>query len=97
MSEILRDPEKLMNYLQALAEHQQHAAENEEWEEETIDWTFEEGAFGHDFTDQTQFSPSTKGLEFFNTTEISKLYRQLAKQLHPDKSKTQHKKPIKKN
>ncbi len=95
LTDILRDPMKLKTFLDDYMAQHAHTFEDEEDEETEWD-EFAGSHFEDDFKFHNQPQSSQKSLAFFQTKEITKLYRQLAKQLHPDKELDQEQKEYKK-
>ncbi|MEZ9254094.1 hypothetical protein AB4139_12360 [Vibrio cyclitrophicus] len=86
---MVKDPQKFHDYLQSvMAEKSQeeHAAEDD------IDWGDED--FFSQANDDNHFEPSHHQASdaLYSDKQITKLYRQLAKQLHPDKETDEEKK-----
>lgn len=86
---MVKDPQKFHDYLQSvMAEKSQeeHAAEDD------IDWGGED--FFSQANDDNHFEPSHHQASdaLYSDKQITKLYRQLAKQLHPDKETDEEKK-----
>ena len=86
---MVKDPQKFHDYLQSvMAEQRQeeHAAEDD------IEWGSEDGFSQSD--DENHFEPSYHQASdtLYSDKQITKLYRQLAKQLHPDKETNEEKK-----
>lgn len=88
--EMIKDPRKFHDYLQALMVEQMEKAQSEE--EDDIDW----GADDFFFQDNEQVNSSSPYTEtsqvLYSDKQITKLYRQLAKQLHPDRETDDNKK-----
>lgn len=86
---MLKDPQKFHDYLQSLIAEKM---EEEHGEEDDIDWG------GEDFFSQTDdqahldLSHHQASDALYSDKQITKLYRQLAKQLHPDKETDEEKK-----
>ncbi|WP_261894538.1 hypothetical protein [Vibrio cyclitrophicus] len=86
---MVKDPQKFHDYLQSvMAEKSQeeHAAEDD------IDWGGED--FFSQANDDNHFEPSHHQASdaLYSDKQITKLYRQLAKQLHPDKETDEERK-----
>ncbi|WED22033.1 hypothetical protein L3Q72_01040 [Vibrio sp. JC009] len=106
LTEMVKDPLKFKNFVEEYMEQKANAFDEED-EDEGIDWegfeddAFDSDPFGHSSSSHhssfhgSQMS-SEKSLAFFQTKEITKLYRQLARQLHPDKESDPEKKEHKK-
>ena len=89
---MVKDPQKFHDYLQSvMAEQSQekHVAEDD------IEWGGED--FFSQADDENYFEPSHHQASdaLYNDKQITKLYRQLAKQLHPGKETDEEKKPEK--
>ena len=86
---MVKDPQKFHDYLQSVMAEQsqeEHAAEDD------IDWGDED--FFSQANDDNHFEPSHHQASdaLYSDKQITKLYRQLAKQLHPDKETDEEKK-----
>lgn len=86
---MVKDPQKFHDYLQSVMAEQsqeEHAAED------GIEWGSEDGFSQSD--DENHFEPSYHQASdtLYSDKQITKLYRQLAKQLHPDKETNEEKK-----
>ena len=86
---MVKDPQKFHDYLQSVMAEQsqeEHAAEDD------IEWGSEDGFSQSD--DENHFEPSYHQASdtLYSDKQITKLYRQLAKQLHPDKETNEEKK-----
>lgn len=86
---MVKDPQKFHDYLQSVMAEKM---EEEYVEEEDIDWGGED--FFSQTNDQAHFEPSHHQASdaLYSDKQITKLYRQLAKQLHPDKETDEEKK-----
>ncbi|MEZ8376626.1 J domain-containing protein [Vibrio cyclitrophicus] len=86
---MVKDPQKFHDYLQSVMAEQsqeEHAAEDD------IDWGDED--FFSQADDENHFEPSHHQASdaLYSDKQITRLYRQLAKQLHPDKETDEEKK-----
>ena len=86
---MIKDPQKFHDYLQTLMAER---VNEEHVEEDDIDWESED--FFSQPHDETHFEPSYHQAShvLYSDKQITKLYRQLAKQLHPDKEADEEKK-----
>lgn len=96
LADMVNDPRKFQTFIEEMMKAQPEAF-FEEQEDEEIDWdSAEDDFFNHHFHQQQHIEQSAKGLAFFQAKEMTKLYRQLAKQLHPDKEQDPQRKDHKK-
>lgn len=81
--EMMREPHKFQAYLQGLLAEKIDADSNEK--EDAFDWGAEDFFSGDDSNHELNapFSPMSQAL--YSDKQMTKLYRQLAKHLHPDK------------
>lgn len=81
--EMVREPHKFQAYLQELLAEKIDADSNER--EDAFDWGAEDFFSGNDLNHELNapFSPMSQAL--YSDKQMTKLYRQLAKQLHPDR------------
>ncbi|MCG9657950.1 J domain-containing protein [Vibrio mediterranei] len=87
--EMVEDPRKFYDYLQALMA-EKDAFQSEE--EEDIDWGTDD-FFSQDNEPANSRSPYTEDSQaLYSDKQMTKLYRQLAKQLHPDREPDENKK-----
>lgn len=87
LMKMVREPHKFQHYLQELLAER---VEEEQGEEEDIDWEAEAFFSDEHFSDQEprhEFgaAPASASKVLYSDKQMTKLYRQLAKQLHPDK------------
>ena len=86
---MVKDPQKFHDYLQSVMAEK---SQEEHAEEDDIDWGDED--FFSQANDDNHFEPSHHQASdaLYSDKQITKLYRQLAKQLHPDKETDEEKK-----
>ena len=86
---MVKDPQKFHDYLQSVMAEQR---QEEHTAEDDIEWGSEDGCSQSD--DENHFEPSYHQASdtLYSDKQITKLYRQLAKQLHPDKETNEEKK-----
>ncbi|MEZ9718586.1 J domain-containing protein [Vibrio cyclitrophicus] len=86
---MVKDPQKFHDYLQSVMAEQ---SQEEHASEDDIDWGDED--FFSQADDDNHFEPSHHQASdaLYSDKQITKLYRQLAKQLHPDKETDEEKK-----
>ena len=86
---MVKDPQKFHDYLQSVMAEK---SQEEHAEEDDIDWGDED--FFFQANDDNHFEPSHHQASdaLYSDKQITKLYRQLAKQLHPDKETDEEKK-----
>nr|WP_241911017.1 J domain-containing protein [Vibrio splendidus] len=86
---MIKDPQKFHDYLQSVMAEEM---EEEHVEEDDIDWGGED--YFSQTDDQAHFEVShpQESDALYSDKQITKLYRQLAKQLHPDKETDEEKK-----
>ncbi|MEZ8849256.1 J domain-containing protein [Vibrio cyclitrophicus] len=86
---MVKDPQKFHDYLQSVVAEEM---EEEHVEEDGIEWGGEDSFSQAD--DENHFEPSHYQASdaLYSDKQITKLYRQLAKQLHPDKETDEKKK-----
>ncbi|MDV7104588.1 J domain-containing protein [Vibrio sp. TH_r3] len=89
---MFKDPQKFHDYLQSVMDEKM---EKEHVEEDDTDWGGED--FFSQTDDQAHIEPSHHQVSdvLYSDKQITKLYRQLAKQLHPDKETDEEKKSAK--
>lgn len=80
--EMVREPHKFQSYLEELLARK-IAAESEQ--EEEMDWGAEDFFSGEKSCHQYDAPPASASKTLYSDKQMTKLYRQLAKQLHPDK------------
>lgn len=88
--EMVKDPRKFQIFFEQMMAEQQEQEFAGEFDDE------DEHEFNYNFHQQQHIEHSAKSLAFFQAKEMTKLYRQLAKQLHPDKEPDPEQKEYKK-
>lgn len=90
LREMVKDPQQFHDYLQALMAQQMEEAQSDE--DDDIDWGTDD-FFSHDDEQASRNSSHTEtGQVLYSDKQMTKLYRQLAKRLHPDKETDNNKK-----
>lgn len=88
LTEMVNNPRLFQAYIQEQLElqHEQQAFDEDDDEIDDIDWG-EERFFEHDFTADDAPSPDIAPMAdvLYSNKEMTRLYRQLAKKLHPDR------------
>lgn len=81
--EMMREPHKFQAYLQGLLAEKIDADSNEK--EDAFDWGAEDFFSGDDSNHELNAPCSPMSQALYSDKQMTKLYRQLAKHLHPDK------------
>jgi hypothetical protein len=90
LMEMVSEPHKFQRYLQELLAEKMDAEGG--GEDEDIDWGAEDFFSDEESYHQFDAPSSSVGKALYNDKQMTKLYRQLAKQLHPDKETDEAKK-----